>query len=445
MVKCCLLAAGVLWVAGCSAPPPVVPPALTTCLVPTDSIVRPDTLTVVFEGDAEALAFANEQVHQTLVQLDCQGVIVPAAAVQWGRVDEGRTWMFAMSPNGLTADRVAAAWESRRNGGIWPWPHILTATPRDHQHLLVTLDTAFAELPMAFALPPLTLFGAVPAGMLPVGTGDYRVALLARPSNGPFASVMVLEPTNLNVRAPVLVVEVLRPGTDPRDVFDLPDGGAGRSADMLVTRDRLTLDFARKRRQFSTWPMAWDQTYQLVGIGTDGPPPANNDLLDLQRSLAQEVVLTDTRPAGDLRWQDQACLISAAARPTGEPRVFYPDSDRVAQALAERVTALANAGRIHWLDTLLGRVPKRPLFAAAASPDSLAAWLAAGRTGAFIVPEPLVGNPDCAGYARRPAQARVIPLVDTRSHLIIQHPVGWAVRINGTGLFRVVSEPVVVH
>ncbi len=189
------------------------------------------------------------------------------------------------------------------------------------------------------------------------------------------------------------------PGIDPRDLLD-------QGADLLVTRDPATIDYAARLADFRVVELPWDRIYVAV---TRRPVVAAG---------TREAVRADARPASVVAWWDgdTACTGPAwSDRPAGR-RVVYPAGDPTAHDLATRLVATGTGAA-----------------AVALAPGELAAALAGGSDAAYVVPLPLRRVPGCDALPRRPAGAVVTPLVETRAHALMRnHTVRISADADGT-------------
>jgi hypothetical protein len=146
-----------------------------------------------------------------------------------------------------------------------------------------------------------------------------------------------------------------------RGALDFIDGGG----DVLVTNRRAVIAYAATRADYATIPLPWDREYVLVAPTA----PVVPDMVDAVR--------VDARPAS---MQCPTDTGSAKVLP-----IVYAADDSVARALAERLIGLGIAIR--------GAPARLPAYIIAWPIDSVSCT-----RGAF----------------------RVVPLVDTRSQLIVR-------------------------
>ncbi|HEU4699661.1 MAG TPA: hypothetical protein VFS40_10800 [Gemmatimonadales bacterium] len=257
-------------------------------------------------------------------------------------------------------------------------------------------------------------------------------------SAGPTGRVLLLVPAA--APGPVVRIEVLRPGADPRDALDAAPGALlHRAADVLVTRDPATLAYARRRRELVVVPLPWDRTYVLAAVGGAAEPP--DRAAALRRALARDAVRSAARGAEPPFWWegDASCL--AAAAPGGDltaprtHRIVYPADDATAGELAERIVALAaSTDRPGWLPAPVG-APVPTARAAPLDSTALTRALAAGNEAGYVLPLPRLRPASCAALPRLPAGATLVPLVDTRAHAVVRRGVA-PFAVDGDGTLR---------
>jgi hypothetical protein len=426
------LASSVLLLAGCQPPggssqSPV--PADDPCFIASDSANPRDTATLGFiqpinprgrlpVSESERILF--RQTHESLVRFDCNGSPRPGLARRWTSSNRGLSWDFELdSVPGLgrlplLASDIVARWEGRRNGGIWPWPRIIRVEAISDYTLRVELDTAFGQLPAAFAQPELAV------------EGSFKTGVTAYPTAGPLVQVMYVVPSNPPVIAPVLRFQAFRPSLDQRDMLDLPRVGLLRPADIFLTRNPDVVSYARSKPGFRALPLPWDRTYLLVAPveSTAGDFP---DDPAFRQSLASQAVRGEARGSEPPYWwqSELRCPGTQPIRPMGRIRqVAYPADDPIARQLAERLVAL--------------RYPA--LRVAGVPADSLTASLAGGDHAAYVIPVPRVAPLTCGSLVQWPASSLTVPLVDSRSHVIVR-PGSPAFSIEGDGTIRFQLEP----
>ena len=383
------------------------------CFIGAGTVAPRDTVTLSFTeqidpagapvpaNTAERVLF--RQTSETLTRLDCTGQIRPALARRWTRDHpSGFVWSFeldttpALGKTIVPSHVVVATWEARKNGGMWPWPRILSVEAVAPFILQVRLDSVFTELPAAFASPDLSI---------PVG--PFRQELSARPTAGPLVELIHLVPSTLPSIVPVIRFQFLHRGVDTRDMLDFPTVNLLRAADLVITREPEALSYARSKPGFRTVPLPWDRTYVLVTPISQSDTASGQNQSAFRQALAREAVRAEARAAeGPFWWETEAkCSGTMPLLPMGRlPQIVYPGDDPMARELAERLVAL--------------RFPT--LRTSGLLPDPLMASLAGGEAVAYVIPLPLLTPASCRRLPRWPSAAAVVPLVDSRAHVIVR-------------------------
>ena len=354
-------------------PAPVDKPASPSCLISADSIGLPGTVTVVFSDSIEAARARLADSLRTAVRFDCTGRAVPELATAWSRDSSGVYWTleFGARPGGgaqPTAAEVAAAWRTAaRAAATLELAGVRSMLPLDDRRLAVGFSSVHQGLPPVFADPTL--------GLPRSGSGPERLLAAA-------------------------------PGGDPRDALD-------RGADVVVGRDPVLLDYARRRPDFAAVPLPWSRSYVLIvppGSSLDGLMPADTGAF--RAALARDAVRAEARAAVAPSWWDGA---SGCPRRPGEMNarltaqlssvIGYQRDDASARELAERLVALADA---------------QQLTARAYPAESLAAALRTGRERAYVVALPAHAYVPCRESAAWPSGSNVVGLVETRARAFVR-------------------------
>jgi len=383
----------------------------------------PERLEVAVTGavdasDAPAPRGADESflfrlLYEPLVHLDCRGRRYPALASAWAKEDGGRRWVFTLRPGArfwdgtpVTARDVERSWRSVRWRGAppreWPPQGVAAVGPRT---VAVELPEPTDRVPSVLARSELAVVRRSPGEPWPVlGTGPYRVAETSTlPSGGTGRSTsgsalpirsLVLRATEESKGLPPTIRVRVAPGEDGRDLLD---GGAG----LLLTGDRATLDYARRRPGLSVRRLPWNRTY--VFFGSAVVPTAGSEAglpVSFLETLARDAVPVEARAAPRSASGSEPPSSGFGpeapggrpplARELGAPWIGYPAGDAVGRALAGRLVALAAApastrdpeveGALRVLG--LARAP-RGLRAAPLDPESLAG--SAALRGAGVV------------------------------------------------------------
>lgn len=349
------------------------------CLLPAGPVERPGTLTVALSqptdlshapvptNDSERLLFRRR--FETLITVDCEGEARPGLARDWRGDSTGRAWTFTLRPGArkpdgstLTAEDVVSTWEARKVlGGS---SGIESVMALDGGRIMVRLAPPGDSVPRLLAQDALAV-----------------ATVSAEPASSGFRIVSV---------------------RDPRDALD-------QRADLVITREPATLEYVSARPEFQTFALPWSRTYVLLqpsGGAQVHVPGADS----MGMSLAHDVVRADARPAKPPFWWNsgEACttLGLQEAPPSRSPRIVYPRDDAVAQALAERIVALASE--------------RVPLSTAGLGAAEFASALHAGADRGYVLALPRRSLAPCRDSAALPSGARLQPLIDTRAHAIVR-------------------------
>jgi hypothetical protein len=130
-------------------------------------------------------------------------------------------------------------------------------------------------------------------------------------------------------------------------------------------------------------------------------------------------------------------VAAAPVRIQPAARLAYPSDDPAARGLAERLVALAAApDRPAWLAELSGPAPDS-LRVLGLDRLTLAARLASAQVAGAVVAYPRSRQGFCGGGIHPPAGAAVIPLIDSRAHLILRRGTpGFTILLDGTVRFQ---------
>jgi hypothetical protein len=215
-----------------------------------------------------------------------------------------------------------------------------------------------------------------------------------------------------SVDAPILRVQQAL-GRDERDLLD-----AG--VDALVATRTSTVEYARALAGWDIYPLSWDRVYVFLTAGeaADVASPA------LAGSLARDAVQAGARVAEPpFAWQSGECPMPTPRHRPGSrsPRVVYPVDDYVARAIAERLVALAGGSDVDRAE-LRAFGALGDIRGAAAVPLDVAGMTTALESGAdlgYVLPLPRAASCGSPG-ARWSGFYNIIPLVDTRAHLIVR-------------------------
>ena len=361
----------------------VVSPDDAPCHVPRNPAARLDTITVAFsERENEAGRLLLRLSGETLIRVDCEGQTRPSLATRWVRDAAGTTWTFELDST-VTSESMAAQWDLRRNGGLWPWTRILGVQAPNPRQLKVRLDSAFSAVPLAFALPQLS----------------------ATPSQGADSATISVQ---------------VYPVEDQRELLDGSPAGA-RRVDLLITRDKAAISYGGSKPGFSLVPLAWDRTYVLVAPMVR--PQLGPDVDALKLSLVREVIRAETRVAdGPFWWESFGCSGTNPLLPMGgRPEVVYLQGDETARQIAERVVALQ----------------RTRLRATGLPPGAFIGSLAGGEAAMYVLSLARTAPGGCGDKPAWPSQSFITPLVDGRAHAIVRAGVpGFTIEGDGTIRFK---------
>ncbi len=377
-----------LLILGCGpAPsPPVAPsPAEATpdaCRINPGGATNGDTVRVASAGP-EAERLISRQRHVPLVRLDCEGRLRPGLATTWSSDTSHRIWTLELDST-LEATRVIMEWQSRPlTGAALQSAGVQAVQPLDSHRISVTVRDPFDSPPTVFADP---LFA------------------LDRPEMPP-------------------VFQPLPTAGDARDALD-------RGADLLETADPSLLEYAARNPEFLVTPLPWTTTYVLlIPHGSAAfQSLVEGDSIVFRKSLASDVVQGEAREALPPFWWE---ALTCGSRPRLSPgirakaTVLYSKNDPVARSLAERVVALSAAAG-----------------ASARGADSAALLqaLTTAQESAFVLALPRIALVPCRETGGWPAGATVVPLVETRSRLIVRRKVP-PLEVEWDGTVRPVPAP----
>ena len=400
---------------------PALPPTTTTsqletltpCTVPPVPTAPADSINAVFttplrvdaapapNTPAEQFVFAN--AYETLLRIECHD-LATGLAKSWAQVDGTDRWRIVLRPDArfwsgtrVTAADVVAAWRATGRR-----PAAALARHLAEQAAVVddtTLDVRMGGIALrALGSAELAVARPAPGSRWPEGSGRYRLDADPVPSAGvPGRSMLTLTPVGAGL--PRIIV-YMTTTSDARDLVDL-------GADLVVTDDRALSTYVGTRPLVAMAFLdhaAW--SWIVVSRGAQGsfastavipgPVPAGQqEAHALTRALASDVVRAHARPVGYGFWslEHLRCDSMALPPPTHPPasltsmRVAYRRDEPVAQAIAERLVALASAGdhRVGFLAPGVARAGDRVSAAVGLAPNEFAAALREGRELAFVV------------------------------------------------------------
>ena len=247
--------------------------------------------------------------------------------------------------------------------------------------------------------------------------------------------------------APVAVTITPPPGADLRDVLE---GRAARTRrpDVVVTRDPLLIDFARRSGGYLVEPLAWNTTYVLAVptylLVVPTPDAAAVPNAAERDAMARDAVIGDARGAVEpFPWlTDGACARPATQRVSTSPLpvVAYSSGDPMARAIAERLVSLAGSrGGTRWLPPVLAR-PGATYRVAPLADDSIAHAIESGRAAAAVVAIARDPTTPCGTLGNVPVPRGAIPLVDARAHVVVRRGSGAAFIVGVDGALHFVKR-----
>jgi hypothetical protein len=391
--------------------PPPQPPAPDECAINRYTPAGRDTVPVAAPAE-----FVDRQLYETLVRYDCTGRVRPGLAQTWRSEDGGRVWILTLRPDArywdgvaVTPQAIAASWAADSAAGpAVQAAGILAVAAAGERDLRLTLAQPHDSLPPGLADRALALTRQAPDEKR-LGTGHYRPAPAG---TGP----LTLLPADGSAHGVVRVLAT-------RDLRDALDAGA----DLVVTDDPATLDYAAARPELSVMPLPWSRTYVLVFPNRAGLALDSASSGRLPETLAQDVVRVDARPAQPpFPWG--SC---AGPLPTGGPRAAAPSArlgyladDRTARDLAARIVAI-------------GAAPARSIVGLDSA--ALRESIRAAREPAYVLAVPKRPLIPCEGPTLWPADITIIPLVETRAHVVVRRGAP-PVTVDWDGALRLAPE-----
>jgi hypothetical protein len=371
-------------------------------------------------SDAERLVF--RQLYETVVRVDCAGVVRPGLASRWRTEDGGTRWTFELTRGARFWDGTPVDAIALRDG--WKGTPALVVedvSPSGDRSVVVTLR---APRPIeAFGDAAWSVVKRIPESPWPLGTGPVWIG--GWEGDGAGRVLRAVPMPDAPQETPVVEFRTAVT-TDPRDVLDEPAG-------IIVTRNAGAVRYAAGRGDWRVIPLPWDRLYVLASplrlrSGTSAPLDSST-----QTSWARDAVRDDARaPEPNPWWADARCppdVIGLISRPDPIarlpfPALIAPADDRVASDLVARLVARADAE----LTDLLGSRPDG-LRAGLVGRTDYAAHLATGRAPAFVVPLPARPLDACRAAAALRAgvpwlgalsATALAPLVETRAHLLLR-------------------------
>jgi Bacterial extracellular solute-binding proteins, family 5 Middle len=402
------------------------------------------------------------QLYETLIRVDCAGIIRPGLATAWKATDSGKVWSFTLRKDAffwdgrpVTARDVLESWN--RSGG--PDTVIVSTREEGERKLSVYFRRAYSEVPAVLASYKYSVTGPLDANGFMIGTGAYRIV---SSSDGKVSTAQVSVTTG---RPPIEFVDRAR--ADERDLLE-------NEIDLLISRDPSVVEYARRRPNLVSVNLPWDRMYVLISTSRVPALEPEASFLPLPPVFPDELFIDAVR--GDVRasrlplwWNDTGSCGAIMPNPTGrtrplytpdgQPRILYEASDDAARQIAERVVALStmDVTDSQAVQSFIEAVPGMTeasgrLIAAGTDSEEFAASLRNGSDYGYIFPVSRRPYDACtqtvalAGRARWLVQPgsefwnAAIPLVDTRPRaIVVRNRLG--LRIDWFGNVHILTEP----
>jgi hypothetical protein len=257
-------------------------------------------------NSSERLVFA--QLYETLVQVSCDGRILPGLAEHWACTEDSTVWVFTLRQGArfwdgtrVTPLEVKQAWASSQDcpetgnqSSPWSWLSARSSSIKalDALRLAVSLPEPQAEFPTLLAHPATAVAVRREGWTWPVGSGPCRLRA-STPAPLPRLST---RPNPHHPAAPTWrsLDFVVRPDSDPRDL-------ATSSFDLMLVRDRQVQDFFHQVPDRVTLPLPWDRLYLLV-INPDQNPDGGAGWRNTAHKLnpTRDLTVHDSRPWPEL-------------------------------------------------------------------------------------------------------------------------------------------------
>jgi len=444
-----LLVLGTAWSLACGPSTPEVVPVQADACILTQGSSAGDTITVALgepvnpahapapSSSAERLLFRH--LYQTLIRVDCHGEAMPGLAESWAPHEDNRVWSFTLRRDAafwdgspVTAESIRESWLKDVPHRSAPWADGVSSSVSitGERELTVTLRRPYQEVPLVFADPTLAVARAVDASNgWALGTGTYQVAKHTE-------NEIHVAPLGAASSDDLPVLRFLDFGDDPRDAIDL-------GADLLITREPIVVDYIGTIADLEALPQPWDLVYVLVvPLRMTGEVGAEQGVT-LAQTLGSGSVRTESRPPeAPLWWANfDACRLMSSFSVPPDPgdiagRIVYRRSDPDGRALAERLVALAASGGL----PQISGTPER-LTAAGLGDERFAQSLAEGRDLGLVLAMPIQVLDPCAmiapmhrgmpWVATADLHRVLVPLLETRSRIIVRQGVGTMVDWDG--------------
>jgi hypothetical protein len=295
-------------------------------------------------------------LYETLIMIDCNGDACPRLAASWKREDRGRRWVFTLRRDAawwdgtpVIASDIIASWED----ALRLHTAVDSAAATGDNTVTVYLNGRTKAVPRAMAAPAFAVSKRVENTRWHVGSGRFKLDDSQYDVTSITPPVIALVPS---AGPPRPMIQFVR--SDPGGARDLLD----REIDLMVTSDPAVIDYAAGDPRFESTGLPWDRTYLLLSTTrardiANGRRPGDIDA-EVLESLARDAIRGEARGVHRPAWWDDIddCaelpaaieeIIPPGSGPTGHAnarRILYNIGDPVAKSLAERIVALAAAG-----------------------------------------------------------------------------------------------------
>jgi len=397
---------------------------------------------------SERLVFG--QLYETLITVDCLGVVRPGLAASWSSEDGGRNWTFVLRDGArfwdgsqVTVEDIIGGWRRATVEPLTADAGIDSFRADGPGVLHVYFERRHRRVPRALSEIDFAVTKRSPTAeaQWPLGSGPFRVLPPVRNATGKYKQVLTAGPSP-GLEGPVIIFREF----SVRDARDLLDG----VVDVMVTGDPAVIDYATDRDDLTTVAMPWSVVHVLLSTARArglrrGEEPAELSV-QLSEGLARDAVRSDARECQTESWWDDidGCgdlnnPFSWLPRhsPDDGRRILYDAGDAIARDLADRIVALAATDSASSADAsaLAAAVPGlvgAPLATVAdgVSKTALDASLRYGDDLAYIISLPLRPYDPCFEARHLVSRAQwltivkdglsqsLLPLVETRAHVI---------------------------
>jgi Bacterial extracellular solute-binding proteins, family 5 Middle len=398
--------------------------------------------------------FVFSHLYETLVTIDCHGVVQPGLAKSWKPGSDG--WLVELRDGAkfwdespVTARDVVESFGPALHGGI----AIESVDVIDERHVLVHGHRGPPDIKLlAFPITAVRKDSVTPG--YPMGTGAWQID-----DGTPVAEAIAISP--VLVHGPV--VRFVR--ANPSDAKDLVSG----QADAMITDDPAVIDYARTKPQVTLAPLPWDAVYAVLALSRltlfiDECRMVSILPADLCERLAHDAVHVDAKGSSDLFYesrraasrQPETVRDKRLTRVATESRVVYDKSDPTARALAERLVALAvtdtaSSSDARSLALALPGIDRRKPRSAGLAASELDEHLRNPTEFAYVlrfswntdyplVAQELFKRAPWAFDPYLPLYDMIVPLVETRAHFIVMSD-RVAFSDDGAGNVRIFTNP----